>query len=130
MIARRLLFALTIGSSVVGTGWASAAEQGSRPSASDRPVKVVASARLEVTSESGKGQLALFLSQDWSQALPQVERAVVVFHGALRNADSYLQSEEESVEAAGPAGTNTIVVAPQFLNQADATALPVEASVL
>ncbi|WP_395610445.1 alpha/beta hydrolase [Pseudomonas sp. B22129] len=64
------------------------------------------------------GDLSVGLSQDWSKPLPQVTRALIIVHGRLRNAQTYLQSGESAAEHAGQAG-NTLVIAPQFLNQFD-----------
>jgi hypothetical protein len=58
------------------------------------------------------------LSQDWRQPLPQVTRALIIVHGRLRNAQTYLQSGVEAAELAG-LGSTTLVIAPQFLNETD-----------
>ena len=50
--------------------------------------------------------------------LPNVTRALIIVHGRLRNAQTYLQSGEDAAEQAGVGGT-TLVIAPQFLNQSD-----------
>lgn len=50
-----------------------------------------------------------------------VTRAVVVLHGTLRNADTYLDGMADAVRAASPPG-RTLVVAPQFLSPPDADA--------
>lgn len=73
----------------------------------------------------GSGALSIGLSQDWNQPLPQVERALIVIHGRLRNAQTYLRSAEQAATQAGQLST-TLVIAPQFLNQSDGTrhALP------
>ena len=41
----------------------------------------------------GPGELSLGVSQDWKLPLPQVQRALIVIHGRLRNAQTYLHSE-------------------------------------
>ncbi|WP_248751316.1 alpha/beta hydrolase [Pseudomonas sp. MWU15-20650] len=64
------------------------------------------------------GDLSLGLSQDWNQPLPNVTRALIVVHGRLRNAQTYLKSGEDAAEHAGVAA-NTLVIAPQFLNTSD-----------
>lgn len=77
-------------------------------------VKVISPERLAVDG----GQLALGLSQDWRQPLPEVQRALIIVHGRLRNAQTYLHSGERAVEQAGQRAT-TLVIAPQLLNQDD-----------
>lgn len=73
----------------------------------------------------GPGELSVGVSQDWQQPLPQVQRALIVIHGRLRNAQTYLHSAEQAATQAGQLST-TLIVAPQFLNDTDGTrhALP------
>ncbi|MFP3540410.1 alpha/beta hydrolase [Pseudomonas protegens] len=98
---RRLLALLLC----LGGCGAQAAEQG---------VKVISPQRLPLEG----GQLALGLSQDWRQPLPGVERALIIVHGRLRNAQTYLHSGQSAAGQAGQS-TTTLVIAPQFLNQGD-----------
>ena len=42
------------------------------------------------------GDLSVGLSQDWRQPLPQVTRALIIVHGRLRNAMTYLDSGEKA----------------------------------
>lgn len=73
----------------------------------------------------GPSELSVGVSQDWQQPLPQVQRALIVIHGRLRNAQTYLHSAEQAATQAGQLST-TLIVAPQFLNDTDDTrhALP------
>ncbi|WP_409297403.1 alpha/beta hydrolase [Pseudomonas sp. KCJK8993] len=77
-------------------------------------VKIISPGRLELPA----GELALGLSQDWRQPLPGIQRALVIVHGRLRNAQTYLHSGENAARLAGQEAT-TLVIAPQFLNQHD-----------
>ena len=65
------------------------------------------------------GDLSLGLSQDWRQPLPNVTRALIIVHGRLRDAQTYLESGEKAAQNAGQAA-NTLVIAPRFLIEADA----------
>ncbi|MBN2993732.1 alpha/beta hydrolase [Pseudomonas cedrina subsp. fulgida] len=85
--------------------WAAEKEQG---------VKVVSPDRFHLQA----GDLSLGMNQDWRQPLPNVTRALIIVHGRLRNAQTYLQSGEDAAEHAGQAA-NTLVIAPQFLNELD-----------
>lgn len=82
--------------------------------AAEHGVKVVSPDRFHLDA----GDLSLGLSQDWRQPLPQVTRALIIVHGRLRNAQTYLQS---GIDAAAHAGVSAdvLVIAPQFLNQSD-----------
>ena len=73
----------------------------------------------------GPGELSVGVSQDWQRPLPEVQRALIVIHGRLRNAQTYLHSAEQAASQAGQLST-TLIIAPQFLNQSDGTrhALP------
>lgn len=66
----------------------------------------------------GPGELTVGLSQDWKQPLPGVQRALIVIHGRLRNAQTYLHSAAQAATQAGQLST-TLIIAPQFLNQTD-----------
>lgn len=89
-----------------------------------RPVKVIADQRLAV----GDARFPLYVSRDWSAPLPGITRAVLVLHGVLRNADVYYRSALAVQAAAGDAGRQTIMIAPQFLATVDIDAfnLPVD----
>ncbi|MDO4233806.1 alpha/beta hydrolase [Pseudomonas sp.] len=82
--------------------------------AAEHGVKVVSPGRFHLEA----GDLSLGLSQDWRQPLPKVTRALIIVHGRLRNAQTYLQSGIDAAKHAG-VGDNTLVIAPQFLNQSD-----------
>ena len=84
------------------------------------PVKVVADQRLAVQGSQGSGVLPLYIAGgDWAKPSPEVTRAVLVFHGLLRDADVYLKSGEAALAEAGDAGRGTLLVVPQFLADMD-----------
>ena len=82
--------------------------------AAEEGVKVISPDRFHLEA----GDLSIGLSQDWRQPLPQVTRALIIVHGRLRNAQTYLKSGEDAAQSAGQS-TNTLVIAPQFLNESD-----------
>ncbi len=84
------------------------------PLAAEHGVKVISPERFQLEG----GDLSLGLSQDWRQPLPGVTRALVIVHGRLRNAQTYLHSGVEAAQRAA-AGAGTLVIAPQFLNESD-----------
>lgn len=92
----------------------------------EKPVKEVASARIAV----GTATFPLYLSADWSKPRPDITRAVLVLHGALRNADDYFRSALEAQAAAGDAGKSTLMIAPQFLVESDINAFKLPADML
>ncbi len=82
--------------------------------AAEHGVSVVSPARFHMEA----GDLSLGVSQDWRQPLPNVSRVLIIVHGRLRNAQTYLQSGVDAAEHAG-VGASTLVIAPQFLNASD-----------
>lgn len=84
--------------------------------------KAIANSSLSVSVASGSGLLALYSETDLSVPQPGITRAIVVFHGLRRNAAGYLRDVEEARTGAGTAGENTLLIAPQFLNEDDARA--------
>ena len=85
----------------------------------ERPVKVVAPSFLGIPYPGGMAALPIYTSVDWTKPQPGITRAVLVFHGLLRNADVYYQGALVAQQAAGPLGASTIMVAPQFLADFD-----------
>ena len=51
------------------------------------PVKSIAPARIHVDKGAATATLPLYVSADWSRPQPAITRALLVFHGKLRNAD-------------------------------------------
>jgi len=47
-----------------------------------------------------------------------IQRVLIIVHGRLRNAETYLHSAEKAAGQAGQLGT-TLIIAPQFLNEQD-----------
>lgn len=64
------------------------------------------------------GELSVGLNRDWRGPMPDVQRVLIIVHGRLRNAMTYLQSAETAASQAGQA-SNTLIIAPQFLNESD-----------
>jgi pimeloyl-ACP methyl ester carboxylesterase len=102
---------------------------------SKRPVKAVANRLLQVSTAKGSGTLPLYASVegspvDFSHPLPSVARALIVFHGKLRNADTYNQSGLDAIKRAGKAGQGTLLITPQFLAPVDVDAYRLPPNVL
>ncbi|WP_322014714.1 alpha/beta hydrolase [Paraburkholderia sp. J12] len=93
-------------------------------------VKTIADARLPVDTPQGHAEFPLYVSADWSVPQPRVERAVIVMHGRLRNADVYYASLERARAAAGVDPATTLLIAPQFLATVDTNAFGSPADLL
>ena len=88
----------------------------------ERPVAAVAPRRLAVETALGRGFAPFYASCDWNAPPPAIRRAVIMIHGRLRNADAYFQLAGQARDAAGDAGRDTVLIAPQFLAAADVAA--------
>ncbi|WP_285348643.1 alpha/beta hydrolase [Pseudomonas sp. ME-P-057] len=86
--------------------------------AADQAVKSISPDRLQI---NGTTQATLGLSQNWVHPSPQVQRVVIVFHGRLRNAQTYLRSVERAANQSRQR-SKTLLIAPQFLDEKDIAA--------
>jgi pimeloyl-ACP methyl ester carboxylesterase len=88
-----------------------------RDAVNDRDtVKAIANSTMTIGT---LGTLPLYVSTDWSKPSPGITRAVVMVHGIKRNAYGYFRGAETARAAAGQIGEASIVIAPQFLVEAD-----------
>jgi hypothetical protein len=72
-----------------------------------------------VRMDNGQGPVALpcYTSPSLDEPIPdEIDRLLVVVHGALRDADNYL---EHAKAAARELASSTLIVAPQFLADVD-----------
>lgn len=95
-----------------------------------QPVKAVAPATLSISTPAGTGAFPLYVSADWTRPQPAITRVVLIFHGLLRNADSYFAAGETARAAAGSVGSTSMVIAPQFLADFDIPAHHLPAATL
>jgi pimeloyl-ACP methyl ester carboxylesterase len=101
---------------------------------SSAPVKVIADHLLPVSSPRGTGNLPLYISLDqksidFAQPQPAVTRALIIFHGKLRDADVYNESGLHAIKTAA-AEKNTLLITPQFLGKNDTDAFHLLATTL
>ena len=94
------------------------------------PVAVIAPARMQLDTPQGPAEFPLYLSTDWNVPQPRIERAVIVIHGKLRNADVYFDTAEKARDAAGADPATTLLIAPQFLATLDTRVHSVPADML
>jgi pimeloyl-ACP methyl ester carboxylesterase len=97
----------------------------------EAPVEIVASHVFSLKTPHGAAEMPFDVSLDWNQPQPQVTRAVVMFHGKGRDVDGYYRATLRAAgQAGGDAAATSILIAPQFLNEEDARAHNLPASVL
>lgn len=92
-----------------------------------QPVTAIVDGRMTITTLSGttpSGQAAMQVatSPDWSAPQPQITRAVVMLHGLTRDAVQYAGHLRAARDAARASDTQTLLVVPQFLTEADTAA--------
>src|SRR5882672_6179612 len=65
----------------------------------NRPVEALGDRRLQIKTPAGVGGLALYASRELGDGTNEtdIERAVLVFHGRLRNADVYWRSAQRGL---------------------------------
>lgn len=83
-----------------------------------------------ISTSQGIGTVPLFATGAWNAPQPGVERAVILLHGRLRNADAYFGFAHRARAAAGLDPDDTLLIVPQFLADADVTAHGAPASTL
>ncbi len=94
------------------------------------PAASVASQGFRISTPQGSAVEPFIASLDWSKPLPNVARAVVIFHGKGRDVESYYKTVLEAAGQAGSTAGDTIFVAPQFLDEEDVGAHGLPANVL
>ena len=88
-----------------------------------KPVKVVAPTMIEVpVAGEAPALFPIYVSEDWSRPMPALRRAVLVFHGLTRNADTYFEGALAARTKAGSAGAGVLMISPQFLAVGDVEA--------
>ena len=98
-------------------GTASAGHAPPHPSA---PVAAIGTTIETLDSGRGAGVYPVFTSADLHTGSATARQALVIIHGRLRNASDYYATGLAIADAASQTGEATVVVAPQFLIQADA----------
>jgi len=83
--------------------------------------QVVASQQILRLGESAPYNFLTFASADLQQPVP-AKRAIVLVHGVRRNADDYYQNGLSLLHKAGLTADDNLVLAPNFLNDADSRA--------
>jgi hypothetical protein len=96
----------------------------------DSPVKTIPAFAMRFETARGPVAVPIERSQDWSHPLPGVTRAVILVHGLRRNVESAYRTLEDAQGKAHAEGRETILIAPQFLNELDTAAHSVPAEVI
>jgi pimeloyl-ACP methyl ester carboxylesterase len=87
--------------------------------AAERHAAAIASQSFRISTAHGSASEPLEISLDWSQPQPRISRAIIVFHGVGRDVAGYYRTVQDAAEQAGSAARDTILIAPQFLDEED-----------
>jgi len=88
----------------------------------EHPVSAIAPQQLSVTTGSGTGLMPLFANSGWDAPASNIQRAVILIHGRMRNADDYFDLACQARTAAQLNAQDTLLIVPQFLASADVAA--------
>lgn len=96
------------------------------------PVAEVGPWRVRVPSAASQASalLPLYANVPWDEPQPGATRAVIIIHGAKRNAVDYYASGQKALATAGSDADHTILLVPQFLINEDIPARGLRADVL
>lgn len=86
------------------------------------PVDTIGPTIESLESIRGTGSYPLFTTVDLKTGSTTARQALIIIHGRLRNASDYFATGLAMAKGAGADGEATVIVAPQFLDQIDATA--------
>lgn len=80
--------------------------------------KELAERAMTVTADSGSGEIPLDVSLDWNTPHPEITQALILVHGKGRDVDQSFRTAQRAADTAGQR-EHTVIVAPQFLEEAD-----------
>jgi pimeloyl-ACP methyl ester carboxylesterase len=93
--------------------------------AQTQPVSQIVTTLVPLTVDGAAARLPVLATLALDQAHADVTRAIIVIHGALRNAESSFTAMRQAMTLAGEAGRHALILAPQFLSEVDAVRYPI-----
>jgi hypothetical protein len=90
----------------------------------------IAGQKFRITTSAGSATDPFLISLDWSKPQPQITRALIIVHGKGRDVKADYRTALEAAGRAGPAASETVFVAPQFLDEEDVDVHDMPADVL
>jgi hypothetical protein len=89
------------------------------PAAERHAAAAIASQSFRISTAHSSASQPLEISLDWSKQQPRITRAAIVFHGVGRDVEGYYRALQDAAQQAGQAARDTILIAPQFLDEED-----------
>lgn len=90
-----------------------------------QPVSQMVTTLVPLTVDGAAARLPVLATLALDQGHADVTRAIIVIHGALRNAEGSFTAMQHAMTLAGEAGRHALILAPQFLSEVDAVRYPV-----
>ena len=90
-----------------------------------QPVSQMVTTLVPLTVDGAAARLPMLATHVLNQGHADVTRAIIVIHGALRNAEGSFTAMQQAMTLAGEAGRQALIVAPQFLSEVDAVRYPI-----
>jgi pimeloyl-ACP methyl ester carboxylesterase len=102
-----------------------AAAQATGTGVQTQPVSQMVTTFVPLTVDGAVARLPVLATHVLNQGHADVTRAIIVIHGALRNAEGSFTAMQHAMTLAGEAGRHALVLAPQFLSEVDAVRYPI-----
>jgi pimeloyl-ACP methyl ester carboxylesterase len=102
-----------------------AAAEAKGTSAQTQPVSQIVTTLVPLTVDGTAARLPVLANLPLDQDHADVTRAIIVLHGALRNAESAFTAIQRAAALAGEAGRHVLILAPQFLSEVDEVRYPI-----
>jgi len=96
-----------------------AAAEARGTSAQTQPVAYMANTLVPVIVDGTASHMPVMANLPLDQRHADITRAVIVMHGALRNAEASFTAIQRAATSAGDAARHTLILAPQFLSEVD-----------
>jgi pimeloyl-ACP methyl ester carboxylesterase len=90
-----------------------------------QPVSQMVTTFVPLSVDGAVARLPVLATHVLNQGHADVTRAIIVIHGALRNAEGSFTAMQHAMTLAGEAGRHALILAPQFLSEVDAVRYPV-----
>jgi pimeloyl-ACP methyl ester carboxylesterase len=90
-----------------------------------QPVSQLVTTLVPLTVDGAAARLPVLATHALAEGRADITRAIIVIHGALRNAESSFSTMQHAMALAGEAGRQALIVAPQFLSEVDAARYPI-----
>jgi hypothetical protein len=88
--------------------------------AQTQPVSQMVTTLVPLTVDGAAARLPVRATHALTRGAADITRAIIVIHGALRNAEGAFATMQQAITLAGEAGRHALIVAPQFLSEVDA----------